>query len=134
MGAPSGTLYPKKEKRVKRARPFIAVVGPCTSGKSTLVQALKARGYHAREAAQEHSYVPDMWQRFTQPDLLIYLDVSREVAHLRRSTSINANSWRQMKQRLDHAQAHADLYIQTDHLTPEEIVEKTVSFIEMLRD
>lgn len=120
---------------MKRSQPLIAVVGPCAAGKSTLVQALKRSGYRAREAAQEHSYVPDMWQRFTQPNLLIYLDVSWEIARQRRpTTSINTKSWRQLKQRLEHAQTHADLYIQTDHLTPEEIVEKTVSFIEMLRD
>lgn len=134
MGAPSDTLFPEKEKRVKRARPLIAVVGPCASGKSTLARALKAHGYHVHEAAQEHSYVPDMWQRFTRPDLLVYLDVSWEVARQRRSTPIKANSWRRLNQRLRHAQAHADLYIQTDHLTPEEIVEETMSFIEMLRD
>jgi hypothetical protein len=65
---------------VKRAkleeRPLIAAVGPCTSGKSTLVRALRERGYNAREVVQEHSYVPAMWQVFAQPDILIYLYIS----------------------------------------------------------
>ncbi|HDQ72285.1 MAG TPA: hypothetical protein ENN19_09335 [Chloroflexi bacterium] len=117
--------------RIERPHPqlLIAVVGPCAAGKSTLVDALKARGYLAREVAQEHSYVPDMWQRFTQPDILIYLDVSWQVAHQRRPTDIDAEQWRQLKQRLSHAQSHADVYIQTDHLNLEDVIEKTLSFL-----
>ncbi|MEI2607989.1 MAG: hypothetical protein V9G20_05095 [Candidatus Promineifilaceae bacterium] len=58
------------------ARPLrIALVGPCSSGKSTLGRILQAQGYEVRQPAQEHSYVPDMWQKLTKPDLLIYLDV-----------------------------------------------------------
>jgi len=30
--------------------------------------------------AQEHSYVPYMWKRITNPDLLIYLNASFEVS------------------------------------------------------
>jgi hypothetical protein len=72
--------------------PLIAVVGPCASGKSLLVQALRARGYNTREVAQEHSYVPTMWQRITQPDLLVYLDVSWAVARQRRPTNAGAST------------------------------------------
>jgi len=43
--------------------PLIAVVGPCASGKTRLVQALRERGYNAREVAQNYSHVPTMWQR-----------------------------------------------------------------------
>ena len=71
--------------------PLIAIVGPCASGKTLLVQALKERGYNAREVRQEHSYVPTMWQRITQPDVLIYLDVSEEIALKRRPT--NGDIW-----------------------------------------
>ena len=59
-------------------RPLIAVVGVCAAGKSTLVQALRAEGFNARQVLQEHSYVPNMWQRITNPDLLIYLDCTIE--------------------------------------------------------
>ena len=64
--------------------PLIAVVGVCASGKSTLVRGLQARGWNARHVVQEHSYVPDMWQRITQPDLLICLDASLEIIRQRR--------------------------------------------------
>ncbi|MBP9503378.1 MAG: hypothetical protein KBF17_14555, partial [Candidatus Promineofilum sp.] len=46
----------------------VAVVGPCASGKSTLVAALRAAGYDARHPAQEHSFVKDMWRRRVDPD------------------------------------------------------------------
>lgn len=115
-------------------RPLIAIVGPCTSGKSTLVRALRARGHNAREVVQEHSYVPTMWQRITQPDLLIYLDVSWEVAHQRRPTDARADWWDELARRLRHARQHADLYVNTDKLTLHQVLERTTTFLSMLQD
>jgi thymidylate kinase len=109
--------------------PLIAVVGPCHSGKSLLVQALCERGYRAREVAQEHSYVPAMWQRITRPDLLVYLDVSWEVARQRRPTDAKADWWAEQAHRLRHARQHADLYVHTDKLTPQEVIEMTLAFL-----
>ena len=110
-------------------RPLVAVVGPCQSGKSLLVRALRERGHNAREVAQEHSYVPTMWQRLTQPDLLIYLDVSWEVARQRRPTDAQPGRWAEQAQRLDHARQHADLYILTDTLTPQQVLEMALTFL-----
>ena len=109
--------------------PLIAVVGPCASGKSHLVQALREQGYDAREVLQEHSYVPAMWQRITQPDLLIYLDVSEVVALQRRSTYTPKGWWATLAHRLRHARQHADFYINTDDLTIKEIIEKVLAFL-----
>jgi len=111
-------------------RPLIAVVGPCAAGKSTVVSALREQGYNAREIKQEHSYVETMWQRFTRPDLLIYLAVSQEVAGQRRAAEADAAWWDRLEQRLQHARRHADLHIDTDRLGPEEVVEKAMSFLE----
>ncbi len=122
-----------KRSRSKE-RPLIAIVGPCTSGKSTLVRELRARGYNAREVVQEHSYTPTMWQRVTQPDLLIYLDVSWQVAQQRRTTDAKADWWDELAWRLRHARQHADLYIHTDELTRQEILERTLTFLSMLQD
>lgn len=108
---------------------MIAVVGPCASGKSLLVSALQKHGYNAREVAQEHSHVPTMWQRITRPDLLVYLDVSWEVAHRRRPSNAGAKWWVELAHRLRHARQHADLYIHTDDLTPQEVLEKTLTFL-----
>ena len=124
----------KRTDQDKRERPLIAIVGPCASGKSVLVRALRARGYNVREVVQEHSYTPTMWQRITQPDLLIYLDVSWEVAHQRRPTSAGADWWDELTRRLCHARQHADLYVLTDELTPQEILERTLAFLSMLQD
>lgn len=121
------------KKTKDKKRPLIAVVGPCTSGKSTLVQALQSRGYNAREVVQEHSYVPTMWQQITQPDLLIYLDVSWKVAQQRRFTDTGADWWDELAQRLHHARQSADLYIDTDTLTPQKVLNKTLVFLKRIR-
>jgi hypothetical protein len=109
--------------------PLVAVVGPCASGKSQLVQALRERGYNAREVLQEHSYVPAMWQRITQPDVLIYLDVSEEVARRRRPTDAPTGWWDTLAQRLRHARRNADFYVNTDALTTQQIIEQVAAFL-----
>jgi guanylate kinase len=118
-------------RRAKREkRPLIAVVGPCASGKSQLVQALCKRGYNAREVLQEHSYAPTMWQRITQPDVLIYLDVSEAVALQRRPTYAPTGWWNTLAHRLRHARKHTDLYIHTDALTIHKVIEQTLAFLD----
>jgi hypothetical protein len=120
-------------KQIERERhPLIAVTGPCASGKSILVQALRARGHNARQVLQEHSYVPTMWQRITQPDLLIYLDVSWEVAQHRRPTDASVEWWDELGRRLRHARQHADLYILTDELTPSDVLQEALAFLAQL--
>lgn len=110
-------------------RPLIAVVGPCAAGKTLLVRALRERGFNAREVAQEHSYAPAMWQRITQPDVLIYLDVSWEVARRRRPTDAGADWWEEQAHRLRHARGYADLILDTDDLTPEHVLDRALAFL-----
>lgn len=107
----------------------IGVVGPCGAGKSTLVRALRERGVAAREIAQEHSGVPAMWQRITRPDRLVYLAVSRETAERRLARELPPAWWAEMTARLAHARAHADLMVETDELTPEEVAERVLEFL-----
>lgn len=113
---------------------LIAVVGPCAAGKSCLVEGLRAYGYNAREVVQEHSYVPAMWQRITHPDLLIYLDVSWTVARGRRPRAdvddVPPLWWQEQGRRLAHARAHADLYIDTDPLSPQAVLAEAVAFLQ----
>jgi len=100
----------------------VAVVGPCTAGKSTLAAALRAAGYEARQPAQEHSYVLDMWQKITQPDILIYLDVDYENTVARRPHNPGSPERHQEQQRrLAHARQHCDLYLDTNCLSPQQI-------------
>ncbi len=105
----------------------IAVVGPCASGKSTLVAALKAAGYDARHPAQEHSFVKDMWLRLVDPDVLIYLDLSHEAYRRRRPKDDAGPEYLAMqRERLAHAREHADLVVDTSEMTAEGVAERVL--------
>ncbi|RLE06203.1 MAG: hypothetical protein DRJ13_00705 [Bacteroidetes bacterium] len=103
--------------------PVIGVVGPCAAGKSTLVSDLRSRGYQAKHIAQEHSYVQDMWKQISNPDILIYLDVSFEISIMRTGSNWARVIYEKQVQRLLHAKQHTDLYINTDDLSPEQVTE-----------
>ena len=110
----------------------IKVVGPCGSGKTTLARRLRALGYEASSAAQDHSYVPDMWQRLNPPDVLIYLDVGLEEAGHRGRIGFG---WDQayldlQKSRLWHAREHCDLYLPTDGMSEDDIAARVASWLE----
>jgi deoxyadenosine/deoxycytidine kinase len=108
---------------------LVGIVGPCAAGKSTLVERLKALNIPAKNIAQEHSYVPEMWQVLTKPGLLIYLDVSYEIASQRRNLNWTEEEFERQLKRLDHARAHADLIIHTDELNKEQVLEAALKFI-----
>jgi GTPase SAR1 family protein len=109
---------------------LIGVVGPCASGKSTLIAGLKERGFHIRHIAQEHSYVQDMWQRITNPDLLIFLDVSYPISCARRKLDWTEADWREQQRRLSHARQHADFYLDTNGLDIQGVLEAVLQFLE----
>ncbi len=107
----------------------IKVAGPCASGKSTLAARLRALGYDASSTAQDHSYVPDMWQRLNPPDLLVYLDLSLTTAHRRGRTGWDQSYLDEQKHRLRHARAHCDLYLATDDLTEDQVLALVLDFL-----
>lgn len=113
-----------------RRLPLIKVVGPCAAGKTTLTNRLRALGYNARQIAQEHSEVPDMWRRIHPPDVLIYLDARDETLLRRRPKATLPALLPRQRRRLAHARAHADLVVETDDLTPEEVLARVVAFLE----
>jgi len=117
----------KEEADSKRF--LIGVVGPCGSGKTTLITGLEGEGFQCRHIAQEHSYVPNMWKRITNPDLLVYLNSSFEVSTQRRKLNWNEAEYQEQLRRLDHARQYADLIIETDDLSPVEVLERALSFI-----
>jgi deoxyadenosine/deoxycytidine kinase len=112
----------------------IKLVGPCASGKSMLAARLRERGYDAGTAAQDHSYVPDMWQRLNPPDLLIYLDVTLRSARERgrRGMGWNQEYLDEQHWRLRHARAHCDFYLSTGDLTEEQVLTETLAFLRQL--
>jgi hypothetical protein len=102
--------------------PRVVVVGPDAAGKTELVKRLLALGYNARCCAQDHSYVPDMWQRISKPDFLVYLDARLKTIARRRSIDWGQERLDKLNARLAHARAHCDFYLPTDDLEPAEVV------------
>ena len=105
----------------------VAVVGHCASGKSTVVAALRERGIDACAVAQEHSAIADLWRR-QSPDVLVYLDVGLESIRVRR----DAPRWPDwlydlQSARLSDARRHADIFIRTDALPVEDVVEQVLN-------
>ena len=113
---------------------LIGVVGPCGAGKSTLIEGLDERGYATRHIAQEHSYVRDMWQRITNPDVLIFLQVSFTVSLERRPMNWNESEYNEQQHRLSHALEHADLVLDTDQLSIQEVLEQVINFLEKTKN
>lgn len=102
--------------------PRVAVIGPCTSGKTTLADGLRARGISAVSIAQEHTLVADLY-RHARPDLLVYLDVSYEEAARRRRISWGPDRLEEQKRFMAPARAAADLVIDTDGVSAREVLE-----------
>jgi RNase adaptor protein for sRNA GlmZ degradation len=110
-------------------KPLLGVVGPCGSGKSTLIAGLEKYGYACRHIAQEHSYVQAMWQKIAKPDLLIYLSVSFPISTARRKLDWQRKDYDEQLRRLDHARQHANLFIDTDDLTPEQVLQTVLRYL-----
>jgi len=111
------------------AKPLVGIVGPCGAGKTTLAEGLKREGVNARAISQEHSFVPDMWQRLTKPDLLIFLQASHPVGGMRRKMDWTPKEWEEQQRRLRHARVHTDLYLDTDDLDITQVLEQAMSFL-----
>lgn len=108
----------------------IAIVGPCSSGKSSLAPTLLGVGFKVRQPTQEHAYVLDKWRRTSVPDILIYLDITYAEARCRRP-HIDGGPQRLAEQhrRLSHARQHADFYLDTSDLTPEVVQVIVLDFL-----
>jgi hypothetical protein len=112
------------------SKPLVGVVGPCGSGKSTLIAGLEKYGYACRHIAQEHSHVQAMWQVISRPDFLIYLGASFPVSTARRRLDWQEKDYQEQLRRLGHARAHAHLVIDTDGLTPDQVLQAALGFLE----
>jgi deoxyadenosine/deoxycytidine kinase len=110
-------------------KPMIGVVGPCAAGKTTLVSGLQRAGYEVRHIAQEHSYVADMWKRLTNPDILVYLHVSYPLTISRRKIDWTEAEYLEQLHRLRHARQFADYSLDTDALSPQQVLDQVLRFI-----
>jgi len=93
--------------------PTVVVVGYCASGKSSVVAALRERGFEAEAVAQEHSEIDDLWNHH-HPDIVIFLDVDVEQIRIRRDNP-HWPAWIYALQaeRLVSARVRADLVVDT---------------------
>jgi hypothetical protein len=108
----------------------VGIVGPCTSGKTTLIANIKSLpGVELRHIAQEHSYVPSMWQRISHPAWLVFLDVSYHISLERKNLDWTLGEYQEQQRRLAHAREHADFYLMTDGLTPDEVADQVMNFL-----
>ncbi|MCJ7511607.1 MAG: hypothetical protein MUO23_01400 [Anaerolineales bacterium] len=110
-----------------RPATHIAIVGPCASGKSTLVEGLRGHGLQARQIAQEHSYVPAMWQILARPQLLVYLHASYAACTARKQLNWSEGEYQVQLARLSHARAHCDVLVNTDGLSPEQVLQAVLA-------
>jgi hypothetical protein len=70
-----------------------------------------------------------MWQMLTKPDLLIFLQASHPVGGARRNMSWTLAEWEEQQRRLTHAHAHADLILDTDHMSIEQVLQAALGFL-----
>ncbi len=110
-----------EERGTKPRRPRIAVVGVCGAGKTTLLRRLEALGYEVREPAQEHSGVHDLWRRLTKADILIYLGARLDTVRARGRPDWPDWLYAKQLERVAYSRQHADICVETDDLTPEEV-------------
>jgi GTPase SAR1 family protein len=121
-------MEPSDRIREQQGPLKVVVVGPCASGKSTLVERLRAEGYDAYACAQEHSIVPDLWNHL-RPDVVIGLRVDFETIRARRGSHWTPALYEAQVERLQGAYAAAGIVIDTNVLGTEEMVRAVAAFL-----
>ena len=70
-----------------------------------------------------------MWQIITKPDTLIYLNASFAVSTARCKLNWQKKDHEEQLRRLAHAREHANLLIETDELTPNQVLQQTLDYL-----
>ena len=70
-----------------------------------------------------------MWQKISNPDILIFLDASFPVSTARRKLTWEQKDHEEQYRRLAHARQHASLVIDTDPLTPAQVLQKVLDYL-----
>ncbi len=107
----------------------IVVVGPCASGKSTLVRNLRNHGFDAYACAQEHSAVPRLWAH-QEPDVVIALRTGLETIRKRRGAEWSETIYEAQMHRLHDAYEAAGLTIDTSDDDESGALQRAIVFLE----
>lgn len=107
----------------------IVVIGPCASGKSTLVEGLRRLGYQATACAQEHSEIPTLW-RHGSPDVVIALAVDLPTVRRRRGEDWPEVIYRTQQRRLAAATAAAAVVLDTSVLDTAEVLSRAAAALQ----
>lgn len=106
----------------------VVVVGVCASGKTTLVNRLRKLGIDAHNVAQEHSGIKTLWRK-KEPHVLVMLDATLATIRKRRNVPWGEERLISQRERLVDARSHAQLFIQTDSIGKEDVVQQVLSYI-----
>lgn len=106
----------------------LVVAGVCVSGKTTLVKSLQDLGFDALNVAQEHSTIKKLWNH-KEPDILVVLDAQLASIRQRRIVPWGEERLAVQRERLSDAFEHADVYIHTDDLSKDDIVQHVLEHI-----
>ena len=61
--------------------------------------------------------------------MLVFLDVSYATTCQRRNLNWTEADWQEQQHRLQHARENADIYLNTDKFSAEQVLERVVEFV-----
>ena len=111
------------------SQPLIVVVGPCASGKSTLVDGLRRLGYRAMVCGQEHSEIRTLWKH-ANPDVVVALDVDLPTLRRRRDEGWPEWLYRVQQRRLREAAAAATVRVDTSRVDEATVLAQVTARLE----
>ena len=106
----------------------IIVVGPCASGKTTLVAGLRRLGYQAEVCGQEHSDVATLW-RHTDPDVVVALAVDLATVRRRRGDEWPEWLYQVQRRRLRGAEAAAAITVDATRLDEDAVLSRVTELL-----